>query len=114
MYTGMAKKLSILLGLMRKSVLGRNSANNKITMAEMMVCASRITKSLCRAAGKTPSRKDLNTMAIKIPYITRAMLLPTSMVEIKPESELVNFDSILAEKPPVFFSTSTFSLLAVI
>jgi hypothetical protein len=100
-------KVSTVLGLILTSVLGRNSAVNKIIIVEIKVWVIRIADSLlikCLIAGSS-------NLAIESPYITRAMLLPTSIVAINCEGFARNIDIILDENSPCFRFNSRRNLL---
>ena len=103
----MEKTFRAIFGMIRKRVFGRNSARNSIMTVEMMVCRTRITDSEPVNWLIIGSRSK----AIRIPYNTSAILLPTSIVAMYWLGFVVKIVIILDPNAPCFLSSSIRSLL---
>ena len=106
--SGIEKNFSTLLELIRKIAFGINSATTNIINVEIMVCT--IIKR--KAEGIISFRLNSKICAISIPYTTKAILFPISILTIKFDSCFVKMEIIFEVKLLDFLSSSNFNLLA--
>ena len=80
MNAGTANKFNVKFGLILNNVLGMNSPVTRMINVDMMVCINTIRKSF---SIKLLKKRCSISSAISIPYMTRAILFPTNIVDMK-------------------------------